>query len=166
MDRREGILVAEAIGDDSNAESEMRRRAEQGARANAATCHDSCRARNRARQRRGSSLTLGASAPMRQITLREIQENEPRHPIGRMMQVQFVEFRQCSKNTLSIVRGASNARIGREILDGASGGPVSEIPIRSMAFARPPNKTPEPTPRPVTIPAEPGIAPGRVVAHL
>src|SRR5688572_22325898 len=28
------------------------------------------------------------------------------------------------------------------------------------------NKAPEPTPRPVTIPAEPGIAPGRSVAHL
>ncbi len=28
------------------------------------------------------------------------------------------------------------------------------------------NKAPEPTARPVTIPAEPGIAPGRAVAHL
>ena len=29
-----------------------------------------------------------------------------------------------------------------------------------------PNKAPEPTARPVTIPAEPGIAPVRAVAHL
>jgi hypothetical protein len=49
---------------------------------------------------------------------------------------------------------------------------VLHIVYRSCALAvfrsmkKKPNKAPEPTPRPVTIPAEPGIAPGRVVAHL
>ena len=41
--------------------------AEQGARANAATCHAPCLRTGRATPRRGSSLTLGASAPFAQF---------------------------------------------------------------------------------------------------
>jgi len=42
----------------------------------------------------------------------------------------------------------------------------SAITFQLRKNASAPNKAPEPTARPVTIPAEPGIAPGRAVAHL
>jgi hypothetical protein len=43
------------------------------------------------------------------------------------------------------VLGRSNARIGRGVFGRASGRRVSEIVVRSMAFARSPNKSLEPT---------------------
>ena len=39
----------------------------------------------------------------------------------------------------------SNARIGREVFSGSSGKEAEVVDERSMGFARPPNKSPEPT---------------------
>jgi hypothetical protein len=75
------------------------------------------------------------------------------------------------------IAGGSNARIGRGVFVRASGGFASEFLDRSMAFARPPNKTLEPTTMAVTPRATPLFysdarlaaargAPAMVVAHL
>ena len=91
---------------------------------------------SRASEGRGSSLTLGASAPIDQFTV--------------FMGLLRVEPSACVAHE---VRGSSpasiqrwsSARIGREVFVRASGQPLSEIVVSSMGGTRSPNKSLEPT---------------------
>jgi hypothetical protein len=91
---------------------------------------------SRARAGRGSSLTLGASAPIEQFTL-----------FMGLLGVEPSAYEACE------VRGSSpasiqrwfSARIGREVLSPSSGQILSALLARSMGYARSPNKSLEPT---------------------
>jgi hypothetical protein len=96
-----------------------------------------------------------------------IQETEP----------SACEAVEVAGSSLASIWASSNARIGREVFVRASGRSVTEFLDRSMAFARSPNKTPEPTTGTVTPRAKPfcnlnarpagaRVAPVPVVAHL
>jgi hypothetical protein len=186
--------------------------AQQGARANVPTCHDSCRARNRASSCRGSSLTFGkmlrlsligvaflfASCATRvvdaaaieaaarsgvccvhsvtmekQVTV--VQYGFWASPFGAARRAQDSEFPFALRlvfggGTLSLDGPCSTNIFVCSRCEEAKSRWIRRNPSHPWAKAwseeRKPNKAPEPTPRPVMIPAEPGITPGRVVAHL
>jgi hypothetical protein len=75
----------------------------------------------------------------------QIVEIDPQRSNRRTHQVQIVEFSQSGRSTLAIISSVLKARIGSEVLEPLSGRRVSDIHDRSMACARSPNKSPEPT---------------------
>ena len=96
---------------------------------------------SRASEGRGSSLTLGASAPIEQFTFfMGILKSKP-SACG------ACEVRGSSPAN---IQRWSNARIGREVLARLSGQPLSEVIVHSMGGTRSPNKAPEPTAGSVT----------------
>ena len=146
--------------------------AQQGARANGTTCHDSCRARNRASSCRGSSLTFGKK-PASGVPNIESMDLQVKfadasaaatlllYPADESVKEAWSSLLVRHAQLLQIVGLLPHFIVGVIRTPFATQSNVGWVPYQEE-----PNKAPEPTPRPVTIPAEPGIAPGRVVAHL
>ena len=91
---------------------------------------------SRASEGRGSSLTLGASAPVAQFT--SAMRSEKAEPSA-------CETAEVKGSSPASIPSSSNPRIGRELL-GPSYGDLGVTGFaRSMGYARSPNKSPEPT---------------------
>ncbi len=100
------------------------------------------------------------------LTQRALKEVSLRVPGAKKIEakIRYVE-RVLAIVTVSYTLGGSDSQRQQEIqfIHGNREWTMFWIPTPQKKQA---NKAPEPTSRPVTIPAEPGIAPGRVVAHL
>ena len=85
---------------------------------------------------RGSSLTLGASAPIAQFTSE--MRSEKTEPGA-------CETAEVRDSLPAIIPGNSNPRIGREVLAPKSGDLGLTVVACAMGYARSPNQSPEPT---------------------
>jgi hypothetical protein len=170
------------------------RPAEQGARANATTCHDPCFRTARAKWRRGSSLTFGncsRAVPMTasvSIRVRGLAGTDDQagvrcwHGRRKAAAIAADRGREFSDGKH---RGARHAcgtasSVGPACVSSGpeASGPDSAVgtprrdsfpgQFEAFSFRRigPPNKAPEPTPPLVTIRAFARLAPSGVVAHL